>query len=250
MAITVESTIVDSASVYRLRVTLTSVTVIADPVAYVSQPAIWTEILAKAGLPTLLFVSATQYTQGYIGVERYYTLDVTFDSTHVLSTGHRHDYATLSLPLRESYRDGPYIDLDASIGPVEIRSNLTPAIDYFRITLTGAAAPYFLVNSVGNLQLDGHIRFWTDASKDIGSVDGGATMRRPRDIFVGRDVQAARNVSGAGFGRFGADVRGTHFIFIPQAVNPETSAGVRHIYWNSTDNKLYAWDGSAEHALW
>lgn len=249
MAISIESTVLDSVQVYRIEVTLTSMGIIADPVAYVSQPAIWTEILAKAGLPTLLYVGAALVTQGYIGSEIYYTLDVTFDQTHVLATGHSHNYATLSFPLRESYRDGPYIDLDASLGPVEIRSDLDPAVDYFKITLTGAAAPYLLVNSSGNLQLDGHVRFWTDAAKDIGSVDGGATMRRPRDVFVGRDVQAARNVSGAGYGRFGTDVRGTHFAFIPQAVNPETGAGIRHIYWNSVSNTLHAWDGTADHVV-
>lgn len=246
MAIQVNSQVVDATKVYRIRVTLTSMSVIADPVAYVSQPVVWTEVLAIAGLPQLLFTGASLITQGYQGVERYYVLDMSFDATHVLATGHSHDTATVFMPLRESYRDGPYIDLDPTLGPVDIWSDLTPAVDFFKIRQVGAQAPYLLVKSTGTVQLDAHLRYWIDSTRDIGSEDGGVTLRRPRNVYVGNNVEVGGDIEAEGYGHFGEELQGTHYRFTSQPSNPSNDPAVRHIYWNSSDNTLRGWDGSVE----
>ena len=242
MAITIDAVITTETTVYTLRVTLTSLTPIADPVAYVAQTAVTAEILARAGLPSLLYLGSTLVDQGAIGIERYYTLTVDFDNTHTLATGHYHDSSTLSHPLREAYRDGPFIDLAATLGAVEIWSTVD-TIDYFKVGKQGAAAPYFLVKGDGTIQWNSHSRWWTDNTHDVGSVDAGVTLRRPRDVYVGRNVLAG------GAGSFGTYGRAPSWQVTPQAANPSVDPAVRHLYWNNTDNTLRGWDGSVEFIL-
>lgn len=245
MAIQIDSQVVTATKVYRITVTLTSFDPIPDPVAYVGQPEIWLQVLAIAGLPELLFVGAELIDQGYIGLERYYKLDMTFDNTQVTATGHMHDSSTLFHPLREAYRDGPYIDVISSLGPVDIWSAVANAVDYLRVRLENGDT-YFLVTKDGRTEYGGHQSFIRDAEFDIGSPDAGTTLKRPRDLYLAEDLWAGGNVLADGDGHFGGSVLGTNYLFTMQPSNPDTSPTSRHIYWNSTDNTLRGWDGSVE----
>lgn len=245
MAIQINSQVTDSTKVYKITVTLTSIDAIPDPVDYVSQPKVWLEILAIAGLPQLLYVGAQLIDEGYIGLERFYVLVVTFDQTQVTATGHMHDSSTLFHPLREAYRDGPYIDLTSSLGPVDIWSPTADAVDYLRVRLFGGD-DYLLVTKDGRTVYGGHQSFIRDAEFDIGSPDAGATLRRPRDLYLAEDLWAGGNVEADGHGYFGEGVLGTHYLFTQQPSNPDPSPTSRLIYWNSTDNTLRGWDGSVE----
>lgn len=247
MAIQINSQVIDDATVYRVNVTLTSFDIIANPVAYVNQPSVWMQILAIAGLAEKLFVGAELLEQGMLGSARYYVLDVLFDTTHVASTGHRHDYATLTFPLREAYRDGPYIDLDSVLGPVDIYS-ATDTIDYLRVRKTGGD-DYFYIHKTGQIELGSDTTFIRDAEFDIGSINDGITLRRPRDIYLSQDLLAGRNVEAAGYGEFESYLLATYHEYTPQTVNPSTDSAKRHTYWNSSDNTLRGWDGSAEFVI-
>jgi hypothetical protein len=247
MAIQINSQVVDAIKVYRLNVTLTSIDIIPDPVAYVSQPKVWLQVLAIAGLPTLLFIGAKLLEEGFIGLERYYVLDMEFDETHVTATGHQHDRATLFLPLRESYRDGPYIDVDSTLGPVDIWS-ASDTIEYLRVRRQDGD-DYLRVREDGEIKLGNDVTFLRDCEFDIGSHDDGATLRRPRDIYLCRDLLVGRNIEAQGYGEFGSYVQGTNYEFTQQVVNPDTNPAKRHIYWNSGDNTLRAWDGSVEFVI-
>lgn len=259
MAIQIQSQVLDSIKVYRITVRLTSITTIPDPVAYVSQPEVWIEVLAIAGLPDLLFVAAVLIDQGMIGLENWYDLEMTFDHTHVTATGHQHDRATLFLPLRESYRDGPYIDLATNLGPVDIYSE-NATVDHLRVRRYGGD-DFLFINKEGHIQLGQHVRFLRDCEFDIGTVDGGTTLRRPRDVRVCRDVHVGNDLtvgndgsfgndlSVTGDGSFGGGVLATHYGFTQQTSNPDNNPAHRHIYWNVTDNTLRGWDGSAEFIL-
>jgi len=77
----------------------------------------------------------------------------------------------------------------------------------------------------------------------VGSVDAGVTLRRPRDVYVGR------NVLSGGAGSFGTYGMAPSWRLTPQAANPSVDPAIRHVYWNSTDNTLRGWDGSVEFVL-
>jgi hypothetical protein len=253
MAIQIQSQVIEAVKVYRLTVRLTSITPIPDPVAYVSDPEVWLDILAIAGLPELLFVAAVLVDQGSVGEEKFYDLEMTFDHTHVTATGHSHDNRTLFFPLREAYRDGPGIDLASNIGPVDIWSS-DATIDYLRVR-EDDGDDYFYIKKDGTLQLGQHVRFLRDGEFDIGSTDGGTTLNRPRDVYISRDLDVGNNVvvsgdvDAQGHGSFGDFVQGTHYLYTPQAANPDTSPTSRHTYWNNIDNTLRGWDGSMEFVI-
>jgi hypothetical protein len=194
-----------SADVYRIDVTVTSLGPLSDPIAYVSLPEVSNEILARAGLPdTLIFISASLNATRIVGEIREYDLTVTYDNTPALANGHQHDHNTLFFPLRESYRDGAVIDLDEAIGPVVISADTSYTEDFFRV-MKGTDDLLHVKNS-GDIRFGGHFELFPDGTFDIGTPDGGTLLRRPRDIYLSRDL----------------------------------------LYWNSLDNELHSWDGTTD----
>jgi len=248
MAISILSQVESSTKVYVITVNLTSFDPIVDPVSYVSQPTVWMDVLAIAGLPELLFIGAELIDQGYIGREYYYKLSMTFDRTHVVATGHSHDSSTIFHPLNNAYLDGPWIEVVDNLGPVDIRRDATGTTDYLRVREENGD-DYFKVDKDGYLQFGNHVRFLRDCEFDIGSVDDGATLRRPRDIYVCRNVDMGGNLTVGGNGTFQDFLQATHYEFTSQAANPDSDPASRHIYWNSVDNTLRGWDGSVEFIL-
>ena len=250
MAVSILSTVEEAVKVYTIRVRLTSFDPIVDPVAYVSQPAVWMDILAIAGLPELLFVAAVLEDQGYLGREHWYDLIMTFDRTHVTATGHSHDSRTLHHPLREAYRDGPFIDLTFNLGPVDIWSD-TDTVDYLRVRRQ-TGDDYLKIEKEGYVCLGSHVKFLRDCEFDIGTIDGGTTLRRPRDLYlcrdayVGNDVTIGNNLAVGGIAAFANSVTATNYEFTAVASNPDNDPTHRHIYWNSGDNTLRSWNGSVE----
>ncbi len=233
-------------------VTITSTTVISDPVAYVQTSLVAVEILARAGLSAdLTFVSATIQSTTTISTTYYYNLLVVYGDTPTNTTTHTHDYTTLTFPLRESYRDGTTIDLDATLGPVAITAANDTTVDYLRVRtdLGTTARDIFYIQQGSIVRWGGHHEYYLDATYDIGTPDAGVTLRRPRDLWLSRDVQAGRNAVVTGSGTFGTYVVGTHYRFTGQAVNPDTTPTNQHLYVNSTDASLRYWDGSSETTL-
>lgn len=247
MAINIVSQVRQSTKVYVIRVELTSIDPIPDPKAYVSQPDVWMQILAIAGLPELLFIGANLIEQGYRGVENYYILDMKFDETFVTATGHQHDSSTINHPLQAAYEDGPSITVDPSLGAVDIRSSVD-TIDYLQVRRLDGST-YFKVDKQGFVVLGNDVVFTQDCAYDIGSSDDGITTKRPRDLYLCRDALIGRNIEAAGYGLFDGTISAMNFEFNPQATNPDTDPLSRHIYWNSTDNTLRGWDGSVEFIL-
>jgi hypothetical protein len=222
------------ANVYQISVTLTSANPIADPIAYVAQPDILNEILAKAGLPDdLVYVAAAVTRTSVIASIYEYDLLVTFDNTEVTATGHSHDHDTLFFPLDEAYKNGPTIDIDSDYGPV-IFSAPDGTSDFFRILKDGN--DLFYVKGDGELRMGGDVRFYPDNTYDIGYWDGGILYRRPKDLRLGGDMYGDGDLTIGGFGSFGSQVEGTP--------NPDNTPTSRHIYWNSVDNQLHKWDGT------
>lgn len=244
MAIEIVSQVKQATNVYVIRVTLTSIDPIADPVAYVSDPSVWMQILALAGLPELLFVGASLVEEGYRGAERYYILDIQADETFVTATGHSHDSTTINHPLQAAYEDGASITVNSTLGPVDIRSSVD-TIDYFQVRRLDGDT-YARIDQDGFLHLGNHVRFLRDCEFDIGSTDDGSTLRRPRDFYLCRNAFIGNNVEAGGYGLFTGPVAAQDFEFDPQSSNPDTDPNSRHIYWNSTDNTLRGWDGSIE----
>lgn len=233
-------------------VTITSTTVISDPIAYVQLSAVQTEILARAGLSaTLSFVSATLQSSMSVGSTYYYSVLVTYGDTPDSTTTHYHDHTTVTMPLRESYRDGPTVDLSTSLGPVTITATDDVSVDYLRIrTDLGTTARDLLwVKQSSVIRFGAHTEFYLDATYDVGTPDEGATLRRPRDVRLSRDLYAGRNVLVTGYGTYGTYVLGTHYRFTGQATNPDTASVDRHLYVNSVDASLRYWDGSSETVL-
>ncbi len=247
----ITSTIESTADVYRLSVVLESYTVIADPVAYVSQEAVYQEILSKAGLSSsLTFIAAVLDSASVIGALRSYTLTVTFDNTANLvgPSGHTHDKDTLFFPLVEAYKDGPQITLDDSYGPVIIYAASTYTSDFFRIK--SDTDDLFYVKADGDIRIGGDLEFYADNTHDVGTYDGGIVYRRPRDLRLGRDLYAA------GDGTLGGDLvatgllDGDHLSFgTTQATSPSSDPTKRLLYWNSVDNQLHQWDGTSDVAI-
>lgn len=243
MAVQVTSTVKESTRLYKVGVTLTSITPIITPEYFViHDPATKQEVIADAGLPsTTVFVQAVLLKEGYIGNTYYYDLLITLDPLPATATSHFHDSSTLHHPLREAYRDGPYIDLDPSLGPVDIYAIAANTVDYFRVHL--GARDLFFIRRDSTISIGAHVEFGTDTTYDIGSVDNGITLRRPRDLYVGRDTWTARS------GYFGTSAKSPVYLFFPQATNPDNVAADRHIYWNSTDNKPHVWNGVLDYPL-
>jgi hypothetical protein len=234
-----------SADVYRVDVTVTSLGPIADPIAYVSSSEVSNEILAKAGLSdTLIFVAASLNAARIVGEIREYDLTVTYDNTPALANGHQHDHTTLFFPLRESYRDGAGVDLEETIGPVVISADAAYTDDFFRV-VKGTDDLLHIKNS-GDIRFGGHLELFPDATYDIGTPDEGTLLRRPRDIRLSRDLYIGRNILSDGEASFAEGVLAKFSAFTAQASNPDTDAGSRHLYWNSGDNELHAWDGAVD----
>jgi len=245
MAVEVTTQVTQSVRIYQVRATLRSLVVIADPVVYVrnNTDGVYDEILARAGLPeNTIFVGITLESEGYVGGVYTYVLLLTFELAPPLAVAHEHDYNTLHMPLRESYRDGSVIDLDSSLGPVRITYD-PGTIDYFVISNDAWDYNFLLVNQDGNFDFGGHLKFVRDNEFDIGSFDDGVRLYRPRDVYVGRDLWVARN---AYFSEFGQSKR---FRFFEQATTPSTDPAERYIYWNDVDNLPHGWDGTTDFPL-
>lgn len=246
MAIGIEASIVTSVQVRQIRVRLTSISEIVDPEAFIQDDAdIRAEILARAGLPsTLIFVAVTLVQSGFIGEERFYDLITTYDRTPVSASGHEHDSTSLVHPLQEAYNDGPHIDLDPTLGPVSIKSLATAVGDLFEISETTE----FLLRLTkdGNVRIGRHLRWEGDNQYDIGSPDGGTLLRRPRDLYLGRNLFMGGDLDAAGSGTFDTFLHSGYVSFEQQASNPSTSNSSRHLFWNAGDNTLRFWDGAIE----
>lgn len=234
-----------SADVYRIDVTVTSLGPLVDPIAYVSLPEVSNEILARAGLPdTLIFISASLSATRIVGEIREYDLTVTYDNTPALANGHQHDHNTLFFPLRESYRDGAVVDLDEALGPVVISADISYTEDFFRV-MKGTDDLLHVKNS-GDIRFGGHLELFPDDTYDIGSPDGGTLFRRPRDIYLSRDLYVGRDVLADGGASFDEGVEAQFFSYIAQTTNPDTDPSARLLYWNSIDNELHSWDGTTD----
>jgi hypothetical protein len=234
-----------SADVYRIDVTVTSLGPLSDPIAYVSQPEVSNEILARAGLPdTLVFISASLNATRIVGEIREYDLTVTYDNSPALANGHQHDHTTLFFPLREGYRDGAVVDLDEAIGPVVISADTSYTEDFFRV-MKGTDDLLHVKNS-GDIRFGGHFELFPDDTYDIGTPDGGTLLRRPRDIWLSRDLYVGRDVMSDGGASFDEGVEAQYHSFIAQASNPDNDPSARLLYWNSLDNELHKWDGTTD----
>lgn len=242
MAVEITTQVTQAARVYQIRATLQSLSVIPDPEQYVLQDKEKARILAIAALPANTVVLGAKLLQeGYIGDIHYYVVLLTLEEVPPTVTAHTHGPDTLFMPLRESYRDGPYIDLDSSLGPVDIWAAQS-TVDYLRIR--DGSTIFLEVNQEGQLRLGGHVEFTTDTVYDIGSLDDGVTLRRPRDVYIGRDAWVARD------GYFGTSAQSPTYKFEPQlATTPSTDPTDRLIYWNSGDNQAHAWDGTTDYPL-
>jgi len=243
MAIEVTASILESTKVYKVTTRLVSRTVIVQPEQEViTNLDLQHEIKTKAGLAdTVIFVSAVITNQGHVGYEYFYDLIITLDPSTEKAEGHEHGPDTLDQPLRSAYRDGPYIDLDPTLGPVDIWSVTEGTVDYLRVR--HEAHDFLLIDKDGVLKLGSNTIFDRDTIYDIGSADDGTTLYRPRDVYIGRDTWTARD------GYFGTSAKSPRYSYFPQATNPSTDPLDRHIYWNSVDNLPHAWDGLLDYPL-
>jgi len=247
MAINVTGQVISSIQVRRISVRLTSISEITDPETYVVDNTndVQQEILARAGLPdTLVLVSVQLVRSGLVGEERYYDLVTTWDQTPVSATAHQHDSSTIFHPLQEAYNDGPGIVLDPTLGPVTIRSNLAGSVDY--IAISEGTAYLLRITEDGNVRIGRHLRWEGDNQYDIGSPDGGMLLRRPRDLYLGRNLLMDGALTAAGSGTFGSYVHAGYYSFEQQTLNPNMSSTSRHLFWNAGDNTLRFWDGAIE----
>jgi hypothetical protein len=241
MAVEITTRVVQSERVYKIRATLKSLTTIVDPEAFVLEDANRNEIISRAGLPAnTIFISAVLLQEGYIGDIHFYVVLLTLENLPPTATAHTHGPDTLFMPLRESYRDGPYIDLDPTLGPVDIWAT-KGTVDYLKIR--DGSDIFLEIDQDGHVHLGGHVEFTSDTQYDIGSLDDGVTLRRPRDVFVGRDTYTARD------GYFGTSAKSPLYKFFEQATNPDTDPATRHIYWDSVDNLPHGWDGTTDFPL-
>ena len=223
----VDALILEASTIYKLSVELTRRVAIPSPAQEViTNTDLQDEIKAKAGIPeSSVFVSAVLVMQRYIGTDYYYRLVVTMDPAAPVATGHTHRPGTLFHPLVNAYLDGPSILLDSSLGPVEIHSEEAGTVDYLRIRQD--TTDYLLLDSDGILNLSTHSLYKNDTTYDIGSADGGTTLYRPRDVYIGRDSYTAR------IGYFGTAADSPRYDFDPQVANPDTDVSNRHIYWST-----------------
>jgi len=242
MAVEITTQVTSATRVYAVRVTLKSLDPIVDPEQYVLQDEEKARITSLAGLPeNTVFLGSRLLQEGYIGDIQFYIVLLTLEQVPTPVTAHTHDHNTVFMPLRESYRDGPYIDLDPNLGPVDIWAT-QGTVDYLRVR---DGSTYFLeVNQEGQLRIGGHVEFTTDTVYDIGSLDDGVQLRRPRDVYIGRDSWTARD------GYFGTSAKSPTYYFDPQqATTPSTDPLDRLMYWNSGDNLVHVWDGATDYPL-
>lgn len=243
MAYDITTQVVTSEKVYKLRVTIQTLEPIANPEQLVlTDEDLYQQILATAGLASnTIFVSAVKEQEGYIGDIIFYVLLLTVEEAPLYATAHEHDSSTINHPLREAYRDGPYIDLDATLGPVDIYATAGTTA-YFQIR---DGSDFFLkVDADGNTALGGHMTFEPDTTYDIGSKDDGVQLYRPRDVYIGRDSYTARD------GYFGTSAQSPTYKFEPMLMTtPSTDPTDRLMYWNQVDNQVHVWDGTTDYAL-
>ncbi len=244
MAVELTTAVDRSVNVRQVEATLSSRAAIADPEQYVKDntDGIYDRIIATAGLPAAtIFVAVVLLRQNTIGGTYTYVLLLTLDEAFFTATAHEHTSATLHHPLVDAYRDGPAITLDPTLGPVDILG-APGSISFLRVTNEDRTATYLDITQDGYFNLGGHVKFTVDQTYDIGTFDG-VKYYRPRDVYVGRDLYAACN------GYFGISAKSPEYLFFPELVNPDTDPASRHIYWNSTVNEPYAWDGITEYSL-
>lgn len=233
-------------------VTVQSATVIADPEAYVATAPNPATILAQAGLSEDLdLIDADLQSSTSLAGVYYYTLIVTFGDLPTGTTTHTHDHTTVTLPLQQAYSDDPSVVLSSTYGPLKLTAANDTSVDYLRIQTDTATTTrdllYLYQGSI--LRIGAHQEFYQDAIYDVGTPDGGTTLRRPRDVRLSRDLWAGRNLEVTGYGSFDSYVIDTHHRFVAQASNPENTGATRHVYVNSGDNSLRFWDGSSDNII-
>jgi hypothetical protein len=224
-------------NVFRVEVRVASPSII-DPIAFVSSDSVLEEILSRAGLSEdLLFISAKTLRSGVVGDNHFWDVQVSFDSTEIDATGHRHDSSTVSHPLEEAYLDGASIDIAGGTGPVLI----TGDGDTEMLTIKDSSGNLFRVPADGDLRIGKHLKWEGDKQYDIGSSDGGTSFRRPRDIYVGQAVKAEQAIIDT--------AEAKQYLFDQQLAVPDVTTGVRYLYWNQNDNSLRSWNGTTETIL-
>jgi len=238
--------IVTSEQVYKVRAELQFRTPISNIVDYVkNNDSVKLEIKADAGIPeTSVFVDVVELNQGKIGNTYIYEILLTLDpvgTTQSPASAHEHDSDTVFHPLREAYRDGPNIDLDATLGPVEISADEPDTVDYFRVQQD--SHDIFLVRKDGVIYIGGNTLFDNDTTYDIGSADDGVTLYRPRDVYIGRDLWVASDAW------VSESVTTTAYKYFPQTSNPSTDPTERFLYWSSNDNLPHMWDGTTDQPI-
>lgn len=241
-----------SAATYQVDVTLVSSTVISDPAAYVQTDSVSAEILARAGLDAdLEFVSAVLQFSSAVSNTYTYSLIVTYGDEPCATTSHTHDSTTVDLTWRDTYLNGPDLVVDATRGPALISHPNDTSTDYFRIRTDTSTTTrdLFAVKQGSIIRVGAHTEFYLDNTYDIGTPDGGATLRRPRDVRLARNLLVGANATVTGSGAFSSYVLSTHNRFTAQATNPDNTPTTRHVYVNSTDDSLHYWDGSSDIVL-
>ena len=218
MAVQITATVSDTAYTWLVDTRLTSFDPIADPVAYVQDSAVYGEILSRAGLDeTLSLVDARLVGSGAVNEMLTYDMQITFGIPPVNTLTHQHDATTARVGLGDSYGVNPLIGLDPTLGPVVIEYGDNTSVDYFRIrtdTDTTSRDVFFVQRS--EAQFGAHQTFVEDASFDIGSADGGAVLKRPRDLYLARDLYVGRNVAIAGTLDLDGPIDAFYSIYVPR----------------------------------
>jgi len=244
MGVQITTTVTRSVRIREVKAVLKTLVPLSDPVQFVvdNEDGSYDEIISRAGLPdTTIFVSIVLKSQGNIGDLLFYALLLTLDQSMSVATAHEHGPETLFHPLQAAYEDGPRIDLATTLGPVQIRS-AKDAVDYFEITDTENDQLIFGVNKEATLTIGGHVGFEDDTAYDIGTYNG-VQFYRPRDVYIGRDLWVARD------GYFSVSTKSPEYKFFEQVANPDDDPATRHLYWNDTDNRLHAWDGTTDYSI-
>jgi hypothetical protein len=253
---TISSSVRADTTTTQVDVTIQSDQIIADPVTYVQGTTVSAEILARAGLSAdLPFVAGRIVSSSSSSGVYTYVLIVTYGAdpagvTHA-TTGHTHDATTVDLDLTDIYQNGPTLTLDAAYGPMIVSAADDASVDYVRVRTDTATTSRDLFRIMqGSIARFGtHVEFYADATYDVGTPDDGATLRRPRDVRLSRDLYVGQNVTSLGYGSFASYVLGTHTRYTPQTSNPDNTPGTRHTYVNSVDNSFRFWDGASENIL-
>lgn len=241
-----------SAETHQVDVAVESSVVISDPVAYVQQDSVSADILATAGLSAQLeqIAAVLQSSTSVAGIYTYNLL-VTYGDAPAGTTSHTHDSTTVTVSLDDAYEAGTTIVLDSTLGAVTFTAADDTSVDYLRIKTDLDTTPRDLLwlRQGSILRVGAHTEYYADATYDIGTPDGGTTLRRPRDVRLGRDLYAAGNAIITGYGDFSSYVLSAYNRFTAQASNPDNTSSVRHVYVNSTDNSLRYWDGSTDNII-